>query len=168
MKAKKKQPDANANTVSTLFGKVVLNPEVIEVETNKTNLFSFVDSISATKEYLYTDDTAKEYNPWLINRAFMIHTDTVYHAALMNHWHQLDKKMHHDYFFHTLPKKKRWKKWLKQSEEEKKHQKELEAFAKLLNYNLTRAKQAWALMSETQRNEFLDLAFPDRNNDKKR
>lgn len=167
MKAKKKATDSAADTVSTLFGKVVMKPESVEVDTNKVNLFSFVDSISLTKDYIYSDETSREYNPWVVNRAFMIHTDTLYHAAQMNHWHQLDKKMHHDYLFHSLPKKKRWKKWLKQSEEEKNNQRVIEAVAKLLNYNITRTKQAWALMTKEQKEHMLNLAFPDRKNDKK-
>ena len=166
MKAKKKVEEGAG--FNSLFGKVALKPDTVEVEKGRVNLFSFVDSISASKDYIYDETTAGEYNQWLINRAFMLHTDTVYHAALMNHWSQLDKKMHHDYLFYSLPKKKRWKKWLKQSEEEKAHHRVIEGVARLLNYSVARTKQAWTLMNEDQRNKLIEAAFPDSKNDKKR
>ena len=152
----KKKESSDKETLSTLFGQVEIKPEVVEEKWGSgTNIWSFVNSISEEKNYLFDDDTAKEYTPFTINRAFSIHIDTLHHASLMNQCYNLDKKMQHDYFFHALPKKVRRKKWLKKSDEEKREIKLLEDVAEVIGYNFNKTRAFWKVLSEDQREEFL-------------
>ena len=112
--AKKKKEEIEKEFTSTLFGKVEIKPVVVEDQWESgTNIWTFVNSISEDKNYLFDEHTAKEYTPFTINRAFSIHVDTLHHASVMNQCYNLDKKMQHDYLFYSLPKKVRRKKWLK-------------------------------------------------------
>lgn len=132
-----------------------------------TNVWTFVNSISEDKNYLFDEHTAKEYTPFTINRAFSIHVDTLHHASVMNQCYNLDKKMQHDYLFYSLPKKVRRKKWLKKSDEEKREAKVLEDVANTVGFNQIKARSFWKVLSETQRKEFLaKYVYPDSKNQK--
>ncbi len=166
--AKKKKVETEKEFTSTLFGLVEVKPEVEEEQWESgVNIWTFVNSISEDKNYLYDDHTAKEYTPHTINRAFSIHVDTLHHASVMNQCYNLDKKMQHDYLFYSLPKKVRRKKWLKKSDEEKREAKVLEDVAKTIGFNLIKAKSFWKVLNEAQRKEFLSkYVYPDSKNQK--
>lgn len=167
IRAKKKEVDTREFT-STLFGRVEIKPVVIEDQWESgVNLWSFVNSISEDKNYLFDEHTAKEYTPFTINRAFSIHIDTLHHASVMNQCYNLDKKMQHDYLFYSLPKKVRRKKWLKKSDEEKREAKVLEDVARVVGFNLIKTKSFWKVLNENQRKEFLSkYVYPDSKNQK--
>jgi hypothetical protein len=153
--------------LSTLFGLVVVNNAPEETKDPAVTIWDFVNSISENKNYLYDDDSAKAYTPFTMNRAFSIHLDTLYHASLMNRYYNLDKKMQHDYYFYTLPKKVRRKKWLKKTDDEKEEAKILEDVSKVINYNFIKTKSFWKTLSENQRKEFLArYVYPDSKNEK--
>jgi hypothetical protein len=153
--------------LSTLFGLVVVNNVQEETKDPAVTIWDFVNSISENKNYLYDDDSAKAYTPFTMNRAFSIHLDTLYHASLMNRYYNLDKKMQHDYYFYTLPKKVRRKKWLKKTDDEKEEAKILEDVSKVINYNFIKTKSFWKTLSENQRKEFLArYVYPDSKNEK--
>jgi hypothetical protein len=153
--------------LSTLFGLVVVNNVQEETKDPAVTIWDFVNSISENKNYLYDDDSAKAYTPFTMNRAFSIHLDTLYHASLMNRHYNLDKKMQHDYYFYTLPKKVRRKKWLKKTDDEKEEAKILEDVSKVINYNFIKTKSFWKTLSENQRKEFLArYVYPDSKNEK--
>ncbi len=153
---------------STLFGEVVVNSRPEEEEKTQTiTLWDFVNSISENKNYLYDDDTEKLYSPFTMNRAFSIHIDTIYHASLMNRYYNLDKKMQHDYYFYSLPKKVRRKKWLKKTDEEKEDSKIIEDVSRVIGYNYLKAKSFWRTLNENQKKEFLArYVYPDSKNEK--
>jgi hypothetical protein len=152
----KKKESSDKETLSTLFGQVEIKPEVVEENWGSgANIWSFVNSISDDKNYLFDDITAKEYTPFTVNRAFSIHIDTLHHASTMNQCYNLEKKMQHDYFFYAVPKKVRRKKWLKKSDEEKQEIKILEDVAEVIGYNFLKTKAFWKVLSEPQRKEFL-------------
>jgi hypothetical protein len=153
--------------LSTLFGLVVVNNAPEETKDPAVTIWDFVNSISENKNYLYDDDSAKAYTPFTMNRAFSIHLDTLYHASLMNRYYNLDKKMQHDYYFYTLPKKVRRKKWLKKTDDEKEEAKILEDVSKVINYNFIKTKSFCKTLSENQRKEFLArYVYPDSKNEK--
>jgi hypothetical protein len=159
----KKKESSDKETLSTLFGQVEIKPEVVEENWGSgANIWSFVNSISDDKNYLFDDITAKEYTPFTVNRAFSIHIDTLHHASTMNQCYNLEKKMQHDYFFYAVPKKVRRKKWLKKSDEEKQEIKILEDVAEVIGYNFLKTKAFWKVLSEPQRKEFLSkYVYPD-------
>jgi hypothetical protein len=162
---KKEKPEGEV--LSTLFGAVRVKPEVEEDTGPSVNIWSFVNSLSEDKNYLYDDVTAKEYTPYTINKAFSIHVDTLHHASVMNQAYNLDKKMQHDYYFYSLPKKVRRKKWLKKSDEEKAEIKIIEDVADVIQYNFLKAKSFWKTLTPAQRKEFLTrYVYPDSKNNK--
>ena len=167
LKAKKKE-STDKETLSTIFGQVEIKQD-IEVEHRGTgaNIWSFVNSISEGKDYIFNEQTAAEYTPFIINRAFSIHVDTLHHAAVMNQCYGLDKKMQHDYLFYSLPQKIRRKKWLKKTDEEKREIKILEDVANTIGYNFNKTRAFWKVLSEPQRKEFLTTyVYPDSKNEK--
>ena len=167
--AKKKKVEPEKEFTATLFGKVEVKLEVEDEQWDAgVNLWSFVNSISEEKNYLYEEHTAKIYAPFTINRAFSIHIDTLHHAALMNQAYNLDKKMQHDYLFYSLPKKVRRKKWLKKTDEEKRELKTLEDVAEVIGYNMIKTKAFWKVLTDAQRKTFLTkYVYPDSKNQKK-
>jgi hypothetical protein len=167
LKAKKKE-STDKETLSTIFGQVEIKQD-IEVEHRGTgaNIWSFVNSISEGKDYTFNEHSSREYTPFIINRAFSIHVDTLHHASVMNQCHNLDKKMQHDYLFYSIPKKIRRKKWLKKSDEEKREIKILEDVANTIGYNFNKTRAFWKVLSESQRKEFLTTyVYPDSKNEK--
>jgi len=167
-KTKQAEPKGE-DTLSTLFGQVKVSIPHIETE-RKFNVFDFVNDINFNKQYLYADDTASEYDPYTINRAMTIFPDTFVAGEFLNLNYHLDKKMQHDYLYHSVQKRKRWKKdgWLKRTEQEKKEIKILKEVGKLINYNMKATKQFWSILTTDQKKEFLETyIYPDSKNSKK-
>lgn len=163
----KKKVKPQGEVLSTLFGDVVIKPDVEEDTGPTFTIWNLIDSLSENKNYLYDDVTAKEYAPHTVNRAFSIHVDTLHHAAVMNQAYNLDKKMQHDYYFYGLPKKVRRKKWLKKTDEEKAEIKIIEDVAEIIQYNFLKAKSFWKTLTPAQRKEFLErYVYPDSKNQK--
>lgn len=79
------------------------------------SFFDFVNSINYSKEDLFrsNEENQKEYNPFMINRSLSYFYDTVLYANEMNFHRNIDKKMQHDFYLYSIPKKKRFTKWHK-------------------------------------------------------
>lgn len=80
------------------------------------NPFAFVDAASFSKKNLIRDgsNSEDEYNPFLTNRAFSYHPDTVLYAAEMNMHRDLDSLMQFEFYLHALrPLKRYGSKWSK-------------------------------------------------------
>lgn len=74
-------------------------------------------SLTHQKNYLFdgANDEAQEkaYNAYMTNRALSMYEDTVLLANEMNCNSHLDPKLQYDFYFHAIPKKKRFSKWAK-------------------------------------------------------
>ena len=79
----------------------------------KMELKDWLNSINQTKRNLIDEDPAveKEYPPYIINRCYSGHLDTVMFANEMNKYPFLPKKMQHDFFIHIVRKKRRFSPW---------------------------------------------------------
>jgi hypothetical protein len=169
---KKTTPKPNIvddSTLSTLFGRVKTSQVEVEVD-KKFTVFDFVNDINFNKQYLYTDDTAFDYDPYTINRAMTIFPDTFVTGEFLNMNYHLDKRMQHDYLFYGVQSRKRWKQggWIKRTEVEKKELKILKDVAKVIQYNIKRTKQFWSLLTDEQKKQFLEkYIYPDSRNVKK-
>jgi len=152
---------------STLFGEVEVKEELVEKST--FNVWNFISDISKDKQYLLDEYTERLYEPWIVNKSFMAHPDTLLFAEQANRMHHIDKKMQHDFMFYSVEARgKRYKPWLKKTEAEKKELKLLQDISKLTNLNLQRTKQFWKVLSPDQRKEFLSKFInPDSKNDKR-
>lgn len=161
---KKKQEQVEG--VNTLFGRVAVKRET-EVVVKEVTPFDFVNDVSLDKQYLYEGTAAKNFKPFLINKALSAFPDCLQHIVFLNENHGLSEKMQHDYLFYGLPKRKRFKRdgWLKKSEAEKRELQLLEDVARTAGYSLERAKQFWSILTEAQRREFVETyVYPDQKN----
>lgn len=110
------------------------------------NPFDFVNDLSYNKKDLIknsedAEQMEKEYNPYLINKAFSYFMDTVLHANEMNRA-VIDKKLQHDYYLHAISKRKRFSKWYKPQTDDL-----VKLVSEAYNINTVRAKEYLALMS---------------------
>ena len=93
--------------------------------------FDYINSINEKKAYLFSDvkadDTGeasqldapdKNYPPFMVNRGLSNFIDTVLLANEMNQRFDIGKKMHYDFFYHGVRKKKRFSKWHKKPKED--------------------------------------------------
>jgi len=106
-----------------------------------------LNSINQTKKNLIDEDPSleKEYSPYVINRCFSGHIDSVLFANEMNQYHFLSKKLQYDFFINSLRKKKRFSPWLRQDKI-----KDLDYVKRYYGYSNEKAKQALRILTKEQ------------------
>lgn len=106
-------------------------------------LSDFLNSINQTKENLFSKDPRleKDYVPFVINKCFSYFSDTIFYANRMNQMPFLDKKMQYDYYMHSIPKRKRFSKWIKPEEN-----KDIEVVKEVFGYSDVRAREVVDLL----------------------
>ncbi len=69
-----------------------------------TELKHWLNSINQTKKNLIDEDPSleKEYSPYIMNRIYSGHLDSLMFSNEMNRYHFLPKKMQYDFFLNTL------------------------------------------------------------------
>ena len=77
------------------------------------NPFDWVKSISETKENLLTEETRKQYNPFIVNKALSHHIDCLLFVNEMNTRNYLDKDIQYSFLFNSIRKSKRYSTWEK-------------------------------------------------------
>jgi hypothetical protein len=76
-------------------------------------LGDILSSINIGKTPMITTANEKEYVPFIVSRCFANFPDTLFHANELNAGMVTDRKMHYDYLFHAVRKRKRFSPWLK-------------------------------------------------------
>lgn len=114
------------------------------------NVFDYVTAVSDTKKDIMTgtenDDLAeKGYNPFITNKALSYHVDSILFANDMNLHPSLDNRLQFDYFLHSLPKKKRFSKWAKKTENE-----DIDLICEYYSCNYTRATEILKIINNKQ------------------
>ena len=114
-----------------------------------TELKDWLKSINQTKNNLMDEDPSleKEYSPYIINRIFSGHLDSIMFANEMNRYHFLPKKIQYDFMLNTLRVKKRFSPWLK-----KDTIKDLEIIKRYYGYSDEKAKQTLRILNKEQLN----------------
>lgn len=108
--------------------------------------FDFLNSINSTKANLMTsEESEKEYVPFVINRSLSYFPDTILYANEMNVAHHLDKRLQYDFFINTIRKRKRFSKWIKSTKSS-----DLEVVKAYYGYSDEKAETALTLLSEQQ------------------
>lgn len=161
----KKKQEQKAEGVNTLFGRAAIMKE-LEIGPKEVTPFDFVNDVSLDKQYLF-NDAARNYKPFLVNKALSAFPDCLQQVVFLNENHGLSEKMQHDFLFYNLPKRKRFKRdgWLKKSEAEKRELQLLEDVAVAVGYNLQHTKQFWSVLTDAQRKEFIEkYVYPDQKN----
>lgn len=112
-----------------------------------SNPFDFVNAILVNKKQLIIDDeTEKEYNSFITNRALSYYLDTVMMAAEMNIRPQLDNKLQNDFLLNTIRSYKRpFAKWIKNEKNE-----DIECVKKYFNLSDRKAHDVVRLLSKEQ------------------
>lgn len=71
---------------------------------SKRSPFDYVKSINEKKPI----DELTGYNPFLTNRAFSMHQDTIMLADMMNTGHKLPPELQYDFYYHSVRKGRRF------------------------------------------------------------
>lgn len=61
------------------------------------------------------EEVESEYEAFMINKAMSLHEDTIHHANLMNRYYDLPAKMQYHFYWHAVPRKKRFAQWPKKT-----------------------------------------------------
>lgn len=115
------------------------------------NLFKdIIPSILQTKKCVINDDIdAKDYTPFLVNRALSYHLDCVLYANEMNMHNQLDKDMQYQYLLHSVRyMKRKFQPWQKSQSD-----KDIGCVKTYFGYSNQKAKEALRILSEDQLEE---------------
>ena len=114
-----------------------------------TELKDWLNSINQTKKNLIDEDPSieKEYAPYIINRIYSGHLDSVIFANEMNKYSFLDKKIQYDFYLNSLRSKKRFSPWLRKDKVN-----DLECVKEYYGYSNEKASQALKILDKTQLN----------------
>ena len=118
-------------------------------------LKDWLNSINLTKKNLIDEDPSleKEYNPYIINRIYSGHLDSVMFANEMNKYSFLDKRIQYDFYLNSLRSKKRFSPWLRKDKI-----KDLDYVKRYYGYSNEKAQQALKILTKEQLN-FIKLKF---------
>lgn len=109
---------------------------------SKRSPFDYVKSIN---EKGYLGDDLKGYVPFLTNRAFAMHMDTVLLAEEMNQAHTLGPELQYDFYYHAVRKGRRF--GFPKKPESHPH---LQAVQSYYGYSKEKAEAALRLLTEEQ------------------
>ncbi len=112
-----------------------------------TELKDWLNSINQTKKNLIDEDPSleKDYSPYIVNRIYSGHLDSIMFANEMNQYHFLPKKMQYDFFLNTLRPKKRFSPWLRKDKI-----KDLELVKRYYGYSNEKASNALKILTPEQ------------------
>lgn len=106
----------------------------------KQSPFDYVKGIN-NKTYTYD---LSGYVPFLTNRTFAMHIDTIMFAEEMNQYHQLSPQLQYDFYFHAVRQGKRFGFPPKPPEI-----KDVDVVMEYFNYSRQKAIEALRLLSTT-------------------
>ena len=109
--------------------------------------FDFVNAITYNKEDLFEDpQAAKDYVPFIVNRALSYFPDTVFYANEMNRYAHAPKEWQFQFLRLSINKRRRFSKWVKKAEVSS----DLDAVKKFYKYSTERALEAMSILSQEQ------------------
>lgn len=117
-----------------------------EPQEKSIDLFSFVNGISDQKNIIeLNEETAQVYVPFMINRAFSMHADTILYANDMNVYHGTPKELHYAYLINSIRPRKRYGKWPKAEKNS-----DIDAIKEYYKYNDEKARSSLAILGKKQ------------------
>jgi hypothetical protein len=109
------------------------------------DLKDFFESINKSKKNIISDEKSEKcYIPYVINKSFSYHKDSIFYSNMMNRWSNLDKKMQYDYYLYGLPKGQRYAKWHKDEDSS------VEPIMAYYGYSRDRAREVARILSNDQ------------------
>ena len=114
-----------------------------------TELKDWLNSINQTKKNLIDEDPSleKDYAPYIINRIYSGHLDSVMFANEMNKYSFLSKKIQYDFYLNSLRSKKRFSPWLRKDKII-----DLDYVKRYYGYSNEKAQQALKILTKEQLN----------------
>lgn len=87
---------------------------------SKLTPFDFIKSINEKTGNMMSinPEAERDYVPFIVNRGLSYSPDTIFYANEMNCLPLADKRMQYDYLYHSVRKRKRFDKWIKQDEQD--------------------------------------------------
>lgn len=76
-------------------------------------VFDVIKNINVNKNEEIRNEMISLYDLFIINKAFSLHSDTIFYANVMNMNSQIPKKLQYDYYMNSIKKRNRWVKWPK-------------------------------------------------------
>lgn len=127
-----------------------------------TSPFSFVNAInngkSMIREDAFPEERESQYIPYITNKAFSNHYDTILYSNNMNMYHGLDNIMQFEYYLNSVRKRNRPGTWYKA----KKTEDHIKAIAEYYDVNVTIAAKYADLMTKSELASLLDLGGQDK------
>lgn len=108
----------------------------------KKTLFDIANDISYKKEYIYEQGI---YNHYLTVIYFSLHLDTLFIANKANILTNIPDRLHHDFLFYMVNKRKRFSKWPKKEMDEN-----IAIIQSYYKYSFHKAKSVASLLSDDQ------------------
>lgn len=108
----------------------------------------YVPALSHTKENLLDSEDElweKSYKPYLINKTFSYHIDTIMYANDMNQYSMIDNKLQFDYLLNSIKSRKRFSPWNK-----KEIDSDIDLIKEYYGYSNRKAEEALSLLSAAQ------------------
>ena len=128
-----------------LFGNDIIIDEVEEVKKKKVSPFDLAHDLTSKERYEAESCEMKEYKTFLINRSLSYHGDLIGYVNEMNVHTDVCNRFHYDFLHHSIPKKKRSKKyWSKVKKIE-----HLEMVKEYFNYSNQKALSALSVLSDS-------------------
>lgn len=111
------------------------------------NPFDFINAINLTKEDLFKEpNSAKVYQPYLVNRSLSYFHDTIAQANVMNMHSSIPAEWQFQFLLNSITKKKRFSKWAKKD----KATDSLLLVQEYYGYSSDKAKEALSILSDDQ------------------
>ena len=88
------------------------------VEKKKLGLFDITNNINLKTGLLSLEEIKESYSAFIINKAFSQTKDTIFYANEMNCNANIPIDMQYDFYYHLIPKKKRFGKWNKKDSDD--------------------------------------------------
>jgi len=111
------------------------------------NVFDFVNEINfGKKNILEGGQSDKDYVPFIVNRSMSYFADTVLYANEMNRHNQLPKQWQFDFLRLSVPKRKRFSKWIKKTD----NSADLSRICEIYKYSARKAEEALRLLTADQ------------------
>ena len=119
--------------------------EVVEAGPS-VSVWDFVKDLGQKKNYIFSEETEKEYKPYIINHAFSSHLDSVLYAQEMNERYNVPKEANFAFHYYSFPKYRAFKKgWAKKSSE---LDEKIQMLKEYLNYSEIRCRELIPLVDE--------------------
>lgn len=113
---------------------------------SSNNPFDFINAISDKKGEFTKDDVEQNYVPFVTNKAFSYHMDTLQFSQLMNQHADLSKSAQYDFFINTVKKRNRFAKWHKPIQDSE----EFKVVQEYFKFNRKKTFEALRVLSEKQ------------------